>query len=105
MRIHWFFHDGDPYHLENSPLICSAIQWSGYCMTKTSTTKKLNVIKPQNLSIKSYLIHIKCFNYDLPKNDFIQKPSHNITLVHHQILLLMLMKTQGSSPNSASNTK
>ena len=25
----YFFHDGDRYHIETSPLICSADQWTG----------------------------------------------------------------------------
>ena len=24
------FHDGGPYHIETSPLICSANQWTGF---------------------------------------------------------------------------
>ena len=36
-----FFHDGGPYHIETSPLICSANQWTGFYMVGTSAMKKL----------------------------------------------------------------
>ena len=36
-----FFHDGGCYHIETSPLICSANQWTGYYMITASVRKKL----------------------------------------------------------------
>ena len=33
------FHDGGPHHIETNPLICSANQWTGFCMIGTSTIK------------------------------------------------------------------
>ena len=35
------FHDGDPHHIEPSPLICTANQWTGIYMTGTSVMKEL----------------------------------------------------------------
>ena len=35
------FHDGDPYHIETSPLICSANQWTCFYMIETYFMKKL----------------------------------------------------------------
>ena len=34
-------HDGGPYHLETSPLICRANQWTGFYMPGTSIMKEL----------------------------------------------------------------
>ena len=36
------FHDGVRYHIETSPLICRANQWTGFYMITTSVMKKLN---------------------------------------------------------------
>ena len=35
----YFFHDGGPYHIETSPLICSENQWAGFYMIRTSVMK------------------------------------------------------------------
>ena len=35
------FHDGGPYHIGTSPLICSANQWTGFYMKGTSVIKEL----------------------------------------------------------------
>ena len=37
------FHDGGRYHIETSPLICSANQWTGFCMITASVMKGLSV--------------------------------------------------------------
>ena len=34
-------HEGGPYHIETSPLICSANQWTGVYMIGTSLMQKL----------------------------------------------------------------
>ena len=34
-------HEGGPYHMEVSPLICSANQWTGFYMIGTSVFKEL----------------------------------------------------------------
>ena len=36
------FHDGGRYHIETSPLICSANQWTGFYMISASVMKGLN---------------------------------------------------------------
>ena len=38
---HEFFHDGGPYRIETSPLICSANRWTGFCMIGTAVMKEL----------------------------------------------------------------
>ena len=35
------FHDGDPYDKEASPLICTANQWTGFCMIGIFDMKEL----------------------------------------------------------------
>ena len=37
------FHDGGPYHIETSPLLCRANHWTGFYMIETSVMKKLNM--------------------------------------------------------------
>ena len=36
------FHDGGRYHIETSPLICSANQWTGFYMRMASVLKGLS---------------------------------------------------------------
>ena len=40
-----FFHDGGPYHIETSTLICKTNQWTGFYMIGTSIVKELNCKK------------------------------------------------------------
>ena len=50
MRYHWslyideLFHDGGRYHIETSPLICGANQWTGFYMITASFMKELNTL-------------------------------------------------------------
>ena len=37
-------HDGDSYHMETSPFICTVNQWTGFYMIGTSTMKELKEI-------------------------------------------------------------
>ena len=37
------FHEGGRYHIETSPLICSANQWTGFYMITVSIIKELKV--------------------------------------------------------------
>ena len=46
------FDDGGPY-IENSPLICSANQRTGFCVVGTSVMKELNVRKFKILMFSS----------------------------------------------------
>ena len=46
------FDDGGPY-IENSPLICSANQRTGFCVVGTSVMKELNVRKCKILMFSS----------------------------------------------------
>ena len=50
------FHDGGPYHIETSPLICSANQWAGFYMLETSVMKELRVM---SYNITWYKISLK----------------------------------------------
>ena len=38
---HKLYRDESPYHIENSPLICSTNQWTGFSMIGTSDMDKL----------------------------------------------------------------
>ena len=38
---YYLFHDGGHYHIETSPSICSANQWTGFYMTTASVMKEL----------------------------------------------------------------
>ena len=55
-----FFHDGGRYHIETSPLICSANQWTDFYMITASVMKELNsVVQKLNLHIcYESIIHI-----------------------------------------------
>ena len=46
------FHDGGSYHIETSPLICRANQWTGFYMIGTSAMKELNTDSRDTLMIK-----------------------------------------------------
>ena len=37
----YILHDGGPYHIETSPLLCRANQWTGFSMIGTSVMKEL----------------------------------------------------------------
>ena len=39
------FHGGDPFHIETSPLICSANQWTDFYMIGTYVIKELKGTK------------------------------------------------------------
>ena len=39
------FHDGGRYHIENSPLICGANQWTGFYMITASVIKGLILLE------------------------------------------------------------
>ena len=55
---HQLFHDGGPCRKENSPLICSVNQWTGFFMIGTSVTKELRRSSPIILQ-KSVLTRCK----------------------------------------------
>ena len=46
--IYYLFHEGGPYHIETSLLICSGKQWTVSCMTGTSAMKQLNYLNLLN---------------------------------------------------------
>ena len=47
------FHDGGPYHIETSSLICSANQWIDFYLIEASVMKELNVQQVDSLGEKS----------------------------------------------------
>ena len=55
------FHDGGLYHIETSPLICSANQWTGFYMISASVMKgliqKLN--ENHSLCYSKFFVHIR----------------------------------------------
>ena len=38
---YYLFHNGGRYHIETSPLVCRANQWTGFCMITVSVMKEL----------------------------------------------------------------
>ena len=42
------FHDGGCYHIETSPLICGANQWTGFYMITASIVKELKELQNCN---------------------------------------------------------
>ena len=51
------FHDGGHYHIETSPLICRANQWTGFSMITASVMKELRFIcKAIKLRHKNYVL-------------------------------------------------
>ena len=42
--INSFIHDGDRYHIETSPLTCSANQWTGFYMITVSIMKEVKTL-------------------------------------------------------------
>ena len=55
------FRGGGPYHIETSPLICSANQWSGFYMIMADVMKELKI----NFVIskmKLYLMNVLLLN-------------------------------------------
>ena len=48
-KEHQLFHDGGGYHIEKSPLICTANQWTGFYMIGTSVKKELKVTLFKNI--------------------------------------------------------
>ena len=49
LKIGQHFHDGCSYHIETSPLICSANQWTDFFMIGTSAMKELKLLRIKDL--------------------------------------------------------
>ena len=49
------FHDKDLCHIETSPLICFANQWTGFYMIETTFMKELNGLKTYSARKKTDL--------------------------------------------------
>ena len=64
-RPNELFHDGRPYHIGTSPLVCRTNQWTGFYMIWTSVMKDLN--NSSKLDFLSLKIKISC-NWDY--NDY-----------------------------------
>ena len=45
--MHYLFHDGGPYYIKTSSLICKANQWAGFYMIVISVMKELIVFFKQ----------------------------------------------------------
>ena len=52
------FHDRGRYHIETSPLICSANQWTGFYMITASVMKGLNVISKRFAKTEIWLLYV-----------------------------------------------
>ena len=42
LQFQLLFHDGGPYHIETSPMICRGNQWTRFYMIGTSVMKELD---------------------------------------------------------------
>ena len=52
-RLGWSnFHKGALYHIEISPLICAANQWTGFYMIETYVIKELTHLFPSYICIR-----------------------------------------------------
>ena len=61
--------DGGRYHIETSPLICRANQWTGFCMITASIMKELKLGSPRTFQVQvQYIL----------KSNRVQKDSLNI---------------------------
>ena len=61
--ITWLFHDGGRRHIETSPLICSANQWTGFYMTTASVMKDLKTREAMNAKIPVFVIYVEATIY------------------------------------------
>ena len=52
------FHDGDRYHIETSPLICKANQWTGFYKITASNMKELRNIQHSMSMVLTTRFHI-----------------------------------------------
>ena len=52
----WLFHDGGCYHIETSPLICRANQWTGFYMITALVMKELTVANQIKIEKLHFLI-------------------------------------------------
>ena len=60
--IHELFHDRDCYHIEISPLICSANQWTGFYIMMASVMKELKYSENiKNLVFQGH--HVKKYHH------------------------------------------
>ena len=94
----YLFHDGGRYHIETSPLICRANQWTVFYMITASVMKELNV-SAMLYCVQNYLAHIiisklGCFSlgcfYSFIMIEFYQ--SH-VTLICNKININTKKKT------------
>ena len=44
VKLHYFLYDGVFYHIETSPLVCRANQWTGFFTTGTTAMKDLKQV-------------------------------------------------------------
>ena len=55
--IPYLFHDGEAYHIETSPLIFSANQWTGFYMIETSVRKELKTSENPCLTLSTSMLN------------------------------------------------
>ena len=55
----WLFHDGCPYHIETSSIICSANQWTGLHLIETSIMKQSNFGQIQLMDLEVFVTDLK----------------------------------------------
>ena len=64
-RLFYLFRDKGPYHIETSPLICRANQWTGFYMIGTSVMKELKVLVYGLISSPFFATTDYCFYFFL----------------------------------------
>ena len=69
------FHDGGRYHIETSPLICSANQWTGFYLISASVVKELSNLLNTVISSTRFSVNlIIFFAWIWQVSDFFSRP-------------------------------
>ena len=73
--VNQLFHDGGPYHIETSPLICRANQWTYFHKIESSIMKELSTLRNYTPSSARTVITTKLVQTKLkiPYDDMMQR--------------------------------
>ena len=63
------FHDGGRYHIETSPLICYANQWTGFSMITASVMKELMKREIYNFLFDKFNVYLLQTRPLIPRKD------------------------------------
>ena len=87
------FHDGGRYHIETSPLICRANQWTGFYMITASVMKWVNRVKE--------MWEVCYYHFNAPsanpqnvqrQNVFRQQPTNCLSVLDHVVGLARFLR-------------